>query len=104
MENRIAYITFLECEVREGWADFETMGDIDASKGGETHYRAWREPAEIFLVRPDGLRRNFSFKNESKIVVHSGMIEFRQEDLIGEVTVDEDEKVGKPPKSKLDFT
>jgi len=104
METRIAYITFLECEVRDGWADFETLGDIDASKGGETHYKAWREPAEIFLVRPDGLRRNFSFKKNSDIAVHNGMIKFNQKDLIGEVTIDEDEKMRKSPKTKLDFT
>jgi len=103
MKTRIAYITFLECEVREGWIDFYTMGNIDSSKGGETHYKACIEPAEIFLVRPDGLRRNFSFKNGSELVVHNGMIEFNQEGLIGEVTVDEDTKVGKSPKTKLDF-
>ena len=100
---RIAYLTFLECEVRGGWFDEQTKSQFQIGKGDETHWRAWQEPADILLVRQDGLKRHLTFKNTSLIIVHNGMIEFNQEDFIEEIRTDEDEKEGKLPKTKLDF-
>ena len=101
---RVAHIAFIECEIRGGFYNEEIIKGIEFGSGQERYYRVWQEPAEVYLVRPDGLRRNFSFKNESIIVIHNGMIEFSQNNLISEFTVDEDAKAGKPSKTKLDFT
>lgn len=100
---RIAYLTFLECEVRGGWYDEQTKSQFSVGKGEETRWRAWQEPAEVLLVRQDGLRRHLSFRNQSLVIIHNGMIEFNQEDFLVEIRIDEDEKEGKTPKTKLDF-
>ncbi|TLX94751.1 MAG: hypothetical protein E6K91_05655 [Thaumarchaeota archaeon] len=92
---RIAYLTFLECEVRGGWLDEQTKSHFQIGKGEETHWRAWQEPAEILLIRQDGLKRHLYFRNGSLVIVHNGMIEFDQEDFLGEIMVDEDEREGK---------
>ena len=102
---RIAYITFLECELRGTWHDIQGNYKAQMGKGGKTYFTAWREKeAQVWLVRSDGLRRNFAFKNKATITVHQGMIQFNQEDLLDEFGVDEDEQAGKQPKSKIDFT
>ena len=107
MDNRklrMVYITFAECEIRGGFNFAEIPDDLQFGSGQERYYRVWQEPAEVYLVRPDGLRRNFSFKNESIIVVHNGMIEFSHDNLIDEITVDDDAKTGKSPKTKLNLS
>ncbi len=101
---RIAYLAFLECEVRGGWLDDQIRTPIQIGQGDETYWRVWQEPAEIHLVRPDGLKRILSFRNGAVVIVHNGMIEFNQEDFIEELAIDEDAKAGKPPRTKLDFS
>lgn len=51
----------------------------------------------------DGLKRGFSFKEGSRIQVGMMMVRFAHEDLIDEITVDENERAGKAPGAKLKF-
>ncbi|MBM3911020.1 MAG: hypothetical protein FJ356_05170 [Thaumarchaeota archaeon] len=100
---RVAYLTFLECEVRGGWLDEQTTTRLQIGKGDETYWRVWQEPAEILLVRQDGLKRHLTFRNTSQVIIHNGMIEFNQDDFLGEIRIDEDEQKGNTPKTKLDL-
>jgi hypothetical protein len=60
-------------------------------------YRAKHESAELWIVRPDGLKRGFSFKEGSRIQVDMMMVRYAHENLIDEIIVDENEKAGKAP-------
>jgi hypothetical protein len=67
------------------------------------YYKAENDAAEVRLVRPDGVKRIFSFKKGSQIQVGMMMLKFAHEDLIGEITVDEDGRAGRSPHAKLKF-
>ena len=78
--------------------------DQHLTVGYEWHYyRAKDDSAELRLVRADGLKRAFNFRKGSKIQIGMMMVMFTNEDMVQEVTVDEDERAGRVPRSKLKF-
>jgi hypothetical protein len=51
-----------------------------------------------------GVKSAFSFPSGTHIWIGSGVIKFYGYEAIQELAVDENEKAGKPPTGKLDFT
>lgn len=96
-----SFLTFIECTFDGGWQDIQEIGLITVTESPGTTYRAWQEPAYIYLVRADGLRRNLSFRNEAQVIIHPGMIHFKNDDFLEEVRIDENEQAGKEGKTKL---
>jgi hypothetical protein len=82
---RIAYVSFLECEVRGNW-QIKTSPEV---------YKAEDDNCEVSLVRPDLLRRTFVFKKNSYVYIIGSMLKFFQNDVIDELSVDEDAQSGK---------
>ncbi len=97
MPIRDTFISFLECEIRGFWQPADRMAAPPNEIGWST-YTCLRDEGEIVLVRPDGLRRRFSFKNKATIAIGHNMVKFYQEDVIDELSVDEDAKSGKPSR------
>lgn len=64
-------------------------------------YTANNDEAEIWIVRADELKRAFRFRKGSEIKLAPNVIEFSSDSVIDELTVDEDERRGKPSHSKL---
>lgn len=59
-------------------------------------YKVWKEDgAEVWIVRPDGLRRAWSFKVDSIVEVSAQAVMFRAQDVKEELSVDEDAQQGK---------
>lgn len=95
---RIAYISFLECEVRGFWIEDEDLSMMDNDLPSQQVwkiYHAATKGSEISLVRPDGLRRMFRFKSGAEVAIGQQMIRFEQEDVLEELSVDDDKKLGK---------
>jgi hypothetical protein len=96
--GRTAYLSFLECELKNNW------NQILYKVGYEWYYyKANADSAELWLVRPDGLKRGFRFKEGAQIQIGMMMLKFAHEDMIDEITIDENERAGKSPSSKLNF-
>ena len=95
---RIAYISFLECEVRGFWLaddDLGMMNDDLPSQQVWNIYHAAVKGSEISLVRPDGLRRMFRFKNNAEVSIGQQMVRFDQDDVLEELSIDDDKKIKK---------
>lgn len=99
--KNVITISFIECLVKnEGW-EMLLSGKPFASDIWRL-YKVWKEtPAELWLVRPDGLRRAFSFRLGSIISVGQSVVQFNQEDVIDELAVDEDAQSGKHSRSTI---
>ena len=97
------FLTFMECTIDGGWQNIQEIGLITVTESLGTTYKVWQEPAYIYLVREDGLRRNLSFRNEAEVIIHPGMIQFYNADFLEEIRIDEDEQDGKEGKTKLDL-
>ena len=95
---RTAYISFLECEVRGFWLEDEDCGmsnnDLPSQQVWKI-YHAATKGSEISLVRPDGLRRMFRFKKNTEVAIGQQMIRFEQEDILEELSIDDEKKLGK---------
>lgn len=91
---RTAYISFLECEVRGFWEEDE---DFMMNESPRQHvwqiYHALTKGSEISLVRPDGLRRMFRFESGAEIAIGQQMIRFEQNDMLEELSVDDNKKL-----------
>src|SRR5437870_12535268 len=90
---RTAYISFLECEVRGLWEE----DDSNMTSDLPTHqvwkiYNAIAKGSEISLVRLDGLRQMFRFKNGAEVAIGQQMARFEQEDLLEELSIDDSKK------------
>jgi hypothetical protein len=100
------FLTFLECAKRGSWEQMRqdhpaAHEKIEPYMNG---YRALANDAEVWIVRQDGVRRAFRFKPTGKVWIGSGMIKFWNSEMEEEMAVDENEKSGKPPTGKLDFS
>jgi hypothetical protein len=95
--DRTAYLSFLECDLRDNWSK------ILYKDGYEWHHYKAMDEAEVWIVRQDGLKRGFKFKKDSQIKVGMIMLMFVHKDLIEEISIDEDERSGNVPLSKLKF-
>lgn len=94
---RTAYISFLECEIRGFWVTDEDLGMATHQPNQQVWkiYNAATKGSEISLVRPDGLRRMFRFKAGAEVAIGQQMIRFEQEDVLEELSVDDDKKSGR---------
>ena len=95
--DRTAYLSFLECDLRDNWSK------ILHKNGYEWHYYKAIDEAKLWLVRQDGLKRGFKFRKDSQIQIGMMMVMFAYQDLVDEISIDEDEKTGNASLSKLKF-
>ena len=96
----ILTISYIECMVKgEGWQKITKRVDLGLQVW--RMYKVWKEDAsELWIVRPDGLRRAWKFKVDSIIEV-GALVQFRNDDVIEELAVDEDAQAGEKPKPRL---
>ena len=83
-------ISFLECTLKgTGW---KLMDDPISSNEFLIHRLEQDEGNEIALVRPDELVRRFVFQKGSIVRIGSNSIKFRRQDVMDEISIDEDEQ------------
>ena len=94
----VATISFIECLVKgKEWKEEESPYPYQQAVWRT--YRVWTEDsAEVWIVRPDGLRRAWSFRIGAYIEVGQSVIQFRPDDVKEEIAVDEDAQSGKPSR------
>ncbi len=97
---RNSFISFSECEVRGEWTptDFPPPSTVNSTWA---KYCAINEGAEVWVVRSDGLRRAWKFKQHSFVLINQNMLLFNHKDIIDEIAIDEEEQQGKKPSSKV---
>jgi len=101
--TRFATVTFFECELRGLWNKLpEDFNPIHRLEPGWGYYRVQhKDGQEIWLVRPDGLKRAWIFRDAAIIKLGPNSIQFDHDDILEEIAVDEDAKEGKPGKSTI---
>ena len=99
-EPRLTILSFLECEFRGLWKD-ESIRRILESYTGKIdlvehtapfhveRYTEMEDDCELWLVRPDGLKRNFIFKKGALLDVSGTTVKFNQNFVNDELSVDE---------------
>ena len=94
----IATISFIECLVKgEGWKEIES--GLPYEQAVWRSHRVWKEDyAEVWIVRPDGLRRAWSFRLSAIVEVGQSVVQFMPQDVKEEIAVDEDAQTGKPSR------
>lgn len=94
----VATISFIECLVKgKGWQ--EQNPTITYQQAVWRTYRVLiQDHAEVWIVRPDGLRRAWSFRTGAYIEIGQSVIQFMPQDVVEEIAVDEDAKTGKPSR------
>jgi len=100
MSIRNSFISFLECEVRGEWTP-QKFPPPSTTNSTWARYAAINKGAEIWLVRSDGLRRAWRFKQNAYVLINQSMLLFNHADIIEELAVDEDEQQGRKPVSKI---
>jgi hypothetical protein len=97
----ILTISYIECMVKgEGWEKIKKHTDLSLQIW--RMYKVCNEDAsELWIIRPDGLRRAWKFRLGSIIEVGAQVVQFRNDDVIEELAIDEDAQEGKKPKPKL---
>jgi hypothetical protein len=99
------FLAYLECAKRGDWDPIYDDPEIHQRlESSMTGYRSRGRDAEVWIVRPDGVRRAFSFPSGTKVWIGNGVIKFYGFEAIEELTVDENERAGKPSAGKLDFS
>ena len=93
--SRIATITFLECEHRGLWKRKAPMFE---EPNWTSFVVSHKDGAEVWIVRSDGLRRAWRFKEGSVIKLGQSAIQFDHDSIIEELTVDEDAQQGRPSR------
>jgi len=102
MVNKIRnyFISFLECEVRGEWTP-QKFPPPSTTKSTWVRYMAINQGCEVWVVRPDGLRRAWKFKQNAPILINQSTLLFNDDDVIDEIAVDEDKQQGKKGVSKV---
>lgn len=95
MPIRTAFISFLECEIRGLWERKLGRPDFTSGDSWEQFSATLETDCEIWLVRPDGLRRAFRFKKNAVVAIGQMMVRFDQDDIAEELSVDENARKGK---------
>ena len=102
-EPRIAYVSFLECELRGKWNDeldraidkgAEPDDLIDVKQEGTELYVSRGNDCELWLVRPDGLRKAWIFKNDSWVYITGSTVKFFQGSVSEEIAINEEKQLG----------
>ncbi|MCH7647825.1 MAG: hypothetical protein IIA83_04370 [Thaumarchaeota archaeon] len=105
-EPRITYVSFLECELRGKWIDeLDRAVDkgvnpkdlIDIKPESAEFYISSGNDCELWLVRPDGMRKAWIFKNDSWVFVVGSTVKFFQSQVSEEIAINEEEQF---PKNK----
>ncbi len=97
-EIDIAGLSYLEYRLKGGWR----QSSIHVEKDTWIQYDVWKEdPAELWIVAPDGVRRGFEFRLGSMIYIGQGAIRFNRDDVKEDIVVDEEEQRGKQPRPKV---
>jgi len=92
-------ISFIECQLRGNWQSLDSPRVREEFRG----YHATGDDCEIHLVRPDELVRRFRMKQGATIRVGSNAIAFDSDQVIEELTIDEDKQQGKPSDKSTVF-
>ncbi|MGI0027828.1 MAG: hypothetical protein ACREAD_08325 [Nitrosopumilaceae archaeon] len=98
LKPRITYLAFLECEIRGNWiSEEEERIDLNGQEfpQGRHSYLSTDKGCELWVVQLDTTRKAFSFKKHSEIEIIGTTIKFDQDDVIDELVVDDDKKLGK---------
>lgn len=104
-EPRITYVVFQECEIRGSWKskiqdaldhgiDPEEIDSIGLEKDNSEYYDALNDDCELWVIRPDGLRKAWLFKKNSRIVIRGSTVKFYPSMIIEELFVDEEKQKG----------
>ena len=104
-EPRITYVVFQECEIRGKW---ESKIESAITRGADPTedallledvnvepYKAAGDNCELWIVRPDGLRKAWSFKLGATVSIRGNTAKFHQGDVANELSVDEDKQAGR---------
>lgn len=101
-DSRLTFVAFLECELRGKWsnpvidnalthgADVEDFLGVDPPNAEQ--YVCQGDNCELWLVRPDGLRRAWHFEKDHVVILRGNVVSFYQNSIIEELAVDEDKK------------
>ena len=104
-EHRITYIAFQECEIRGDWEDKiddlftygmnpDEINNVELEKDNSEWYNANNDNCELWIVRPDGLRKGMVFKKGSRIVIRANMVKYYPASVTDELSVDEEKQKG----------
>lgn len=100
--NRLTFVVFLECELRGKW--YDPVIDHALTHGAEPddfltvnppnteQHVCQGDNCELWLVRPDGLRRAWHFKENHSIIFRGNVVSFSQMSVIEELAIDESKK------------
>ena len=111
------YITIVDLKLKGDQITISLIENLVKGKGWERVHLGgpWSEEVwkfykvinegdnELWIVRPDGLKRAFVFKLGSIIEVGLQVVSFVKDDVKEELSVDEEEQSGKKPLSKLNL-
>ena len=92
-------ITYIECQLRGSWQGLDNIRNREEFKG----YHATGDDCEIHLVRPDELVRRFRMREGAIIRLGSNAVTFDSNQVIEELTIDEDKQQGKPSDKNTVF-
>jgi hypothetical protein len=84
-EPRIAYLTFIDLDLRGNW---ENVYD-------KNHLHSKGDSDEIWLVSPDGLKRGWVMSKGSRIKIIGSTLSFNPAHIIEEIAVDETEQMNR---------
>jgi len=93
-------ISYIECQLRGNWQSLDSPRVRDEFRG----YHATGDDCEIHLVRPDELVRRFRIKKGATVRIGSNAVTFDSEQVIEELTIDEDKQQGKPSDKNTVFS
>ena len=104
-EPIITYVVFQEGEIRGDWdskisdaldhgVDPEEINNIGLEKDSSEYYDASNDNCELWIVRPDGLRKGWLFKKNSRIVIRESTVKFYQFSIVDELFIDEEKQKG----------
>lgn len=99
MNRKIAFVQYIECVIKGAWK--QRRGQPDVQNNWKMYVSGIGKDSELWIVRPDGLRRAWNFRPESVVQIGQTTVRFLQEDVEEELAIDEDEQIGNQPKSKV---
>lgn len=101
-DHRQTFVVFLECELRGNWSDpvidhainqgFDPEDFLTANPPNAEQYVCKGDNCELWLVRPDGLRRAWHFEKDHVIILRGNVVSFNQKSIIEELAVDDNKK------------
>jgi hypothetical protein len=100
--NRLTFVVFLECELRGNWSDpviddaithgVDPEDLLTTSPPNTEQHICQGDNCELWLVRPDGLRRAWHFKENHGFIIRGNVVSFNQLSIVDELSVDDTKK------------